>query len=535
MKFRIIGLSSLLSAGLLFGAVPAAHAKKTVKASAKADVSVQVHTSGKIKRATAYKSGQKVKAVHVCTPTKRSSTVAELKVRKKARLQKKADITKEITLRKKAHATAKSKVKTKSAETKKSKGKVTAQGRLKVKAEGSVKAKAKLVASAKSKVEAKAKLVASAKSKVEATAKLVASAKANLQLKVSLKADASAKLQLDKDALAKLSAKGGIKINLSLNSSLKASLKKAKAEVAASQKKLKTAEAEETKAKKDVTNAEKKEKAAVAAEEKAEKDEAAAIAAQKKAEEDEAAAVAAQKKVEEDEAAAIAAKEKAEADEAQAQKEADEAKAKLDAENAELKRIEEELKRIEEETQAELKEDKQPGVKEVVIEPPPKEPSENAFGYEKPVWGCFEGEVMFIEKNSQKLPTDYSKYKVESQVYACEWNIPQRSFDSGFPGVEEKFEWFAIKYTGMFNLAEGGEYNFRINSDDGTKLYIDGELVVNNDGVHPPESKSRKINLEAGDHELVLEYFQGPRYHIALQVFVTPPGGTEEIFSVRGE
>jgi len=41
------------------------------------------------------------------------------------------------------------------------------------------------------------------------------------------------------------------------------------------------------------------------------------------------------------------------------------------------------------------------------------------------------------------------------------------------------------------------------------------------------------IELAAGDHSLVLEYFQGPRYEIALQVFVTPPGGTEGIFSVR--
>lgn len=54
-----------------------------------------------------------------------------------------------------------------------------------------------------------------------------------------------------------------------------------------------------------------------------------------------------------------------------------------------------------------------------------------------------------------------------------------------------------------------------------------------NDGQHPPTSASGSITLTAGDHELVLEYFQGPRYLIALQVWVTPPGGTEQIFSVR--
>ena len=82
-------------------------------------------------------------------------------------------------------------------------------------------------------------------------------------------------------------------------------------------------------------------------------------------------------------------------------------------------------------------------------------------------------------------------------------------------------------------MTEAGTYQFRINSDDGTKLYIDGELVLDNDGVHPPRSRSGSVDLEAGDHELVLEYFQGPRYHICLQVWVTAPGAEEEIFSVR--
>ena len=61
----------------------------------------------------------------------------------------------------------------------------------------------------------------------------------------------------------------------------------------------------------------------------------------------------------------------------------------------------------------------------------------------------------------------------------------------------------------------------------------DGNPVVMNDGVHPPKSVSGSVTLSAGDQELVLEYFQGPRYHIALQVWVTPPGGSEQIFSVR--
>jgi hypothetical protein len=174
-----------------------------------------------------------------------------------------------------------------------------------------------------------------------------------------------------------------------------------------------------------------------------------------------------------------------------------------------------------------------PTQEEPQVQDPPAEPSDNDFGYTEPVYGCFQGEVMFIEPNSPKLPTNYSGYSVAATLYACEWDIPVRSFDSGFPGVEDQFEWFAIRYTGAFSVAEAGTYTFRINSDDGTRLTIDGNLVVDNDGTHPPQSKSGTIELTAGDHNLVLEYFQGPRYHIALQVYVTAPGGEEGIFSVR--
>ena len=78
-----------------------------------------------------------------------------------------------------------------------------------------------------------------------------------------------------------------------------------------------------------------------------------------------------------------------------------------------------------------------------------------------------------------------------------------------------------------------GEWTFRVSSDDGVKLYIDGKLVLDNDGVHPPKVKSGKVNLSKGDHDMVLEYFQGPRYHINLQLYATPPRGEEGLFSVR--
>ncbi len=165
--------------------------------------------------------------------------------------------------------------------------------------------------------------------------------------------------------------------------------------------------------------------------------------------------------------------------------------------------------------------------------PPPAEPPPNVFGYEEPVLGCFEGQVFPLAPNTQKLPTSYDALTPVSVLYACEWDIAPRAWDQGFPGIADRFEWFAIRYTGGFRVAEAGEYGFRISSDDGAKLTIDGQEVVDNDGQHAPKEARGKVQLAKGDHPMVLQYFQGPRFQINLQLWVTPPGKAEELFTVR--
>jgi PA14 domain len=164
---------------------------------------------------------------------------------------------------------------------------------------------------------------------------------------------------------------------------------------------------------------------------------------------------------------------------------------------------------------------------------PPQEPPPNVFGYEKPVLGCFEGQVFPLKAEATKLPTSYDALTPVAVVYACEWDIAPRAWEQGFPGVADRFEWFAIRYGGAFRVADAGAYAFRISSDDGARVFIDGKQVLDNDGQHPPQEARGTIQLGAGDHQMVLEYFQGPRYHINLQLWVTPPGKPEELFTVR--
>ncbi len=68
---------------------------------------------------------------------------------------------------------------------------------------------------------------------------------------------------------------------------------------------------------------------------------------------------------------------------------------------------------------------------------------------------------------------------------------------------------YVIWYEADFSASLDAEYLFSTVSDDGTLLYVNGQLVVNNDGNHGMEEKSGKIFLQAGTHRLRMGYYQG--------------------------
>ena len=134
----------------------------------------------------------------------------------------------------------------------------------------------------------------------------------------------------------------------------------------------------------------------------------------------------------------------------------------------------------------------------------------------------FRGEVYHIKPESRKLP-DFSKLKSEGAIYTPALNVPSRSFHEGFPGVSDRFEWFAIDYTARFWVSEPGTYRFALASDDGSILYIDGKPVIRNDGVHPVVERTGDMKLKKGVHSIRVSYYQGPRFHVALVLRVLKP------------
>ncbi len=82
-----------------------------------------------------------------------------------------------------------------------------------------------------------------------------------------------------------------------------------------------------------------------------------------------------------------------------------------------------------------------------------------------------------------------------------------------------KSRMYGIIYTGYINVNEDAEFEFSTLSDDGSKLYIDDELVVDNDGKHARFEIAAGIKLNKGLHKIKVAYFDtGGGYQ--LQVYV---------------
>lgn len=89
------------------------------------------------------------------------------------------------------------------------------------------------------------------------------------------------------------------------------------------------------------------------------------------------------------------------------------------------------------------------------------------------------------------------KPQASGVVPRIEMNVPQK----------KENDKFALRFSGAIQIPKTEKYTFYTASDDGSRLYIDGKLLVDNDGLHGMSEKGAPLYLAAGPHELVVTYF----------------------------
>lgn len=141
-----------------------------------------------------------------------------------------------------------------------------------------------------------------------------------------------------------------------------------------------------------------------------------------------------------------------------------------------------------------------------------------------------EGRVFHLKEGTTELPK-LSRMRPVGTVYTTALSIWPQHFDAGFPNITDRFEWFAIEYTGRIWIEKPGCYKWSLLADDGARLYLNDKLIIDNDGVHRAVALSGGATLTRGVHEIKVEYFQGPRLTVALVLAVAPPDEPWRLFS----
>ncbi|KAJ9452835.1 putative heme-binding peroxidase [Diplonema papillatum] len=85
---------------------------------------------------------------------------------------------------------------------------------------------------------------------------------------------------------------------------------------------------------------------------------------------------------------------------------------------------------------------------------------------------------------------------------------------------------FATIHVGHLDVPEEGEYIMYLTSDDGSRMYLDGLLAINNGGQHGPQEVDAKVYLTAGLHPIVVQYFESGGSSDILRLEWDPPGAS---------
>jgi hypothetical protein len=89
--------------------------------------------------------------------------------------------------------------------------------------------------------------------------------------------------------------------------------------------------------------------------------------------------------------------------------------------------------------------------------------------------------------------------------------------------VRKRDEEYGLSFEGLIDAPRDGVYTFYTESNDGSRLTIDGKEVVDNDGLHQAETRAGIVAMKQGYHRIKVNYFQAGM-RSALAVYWSGPG-----------
>ena len=121
--------------------------------------------------------------------------------------------------------------------------------------------------------------------------------------------------------------------------------------------------------------------------------------------------------------------------------------------------------------------------------------------------------ILKIQANKDDISSidDIRKIKLSSIKFIDTINFPSSKYlthlKHGPIGFDKNY---FLDFRGKFNTLEKGEYEIKITSDDGYKLFIDDKIISQHIKDRPANSFDEiEIELDQGFHDFFMTYFQG--------------------------
>ncbi|MEC4982907.1 MAG: PA14 domain-containing protein [Oscillatoria sp. PMC 1068.18] len=97
------------------------------------------------------------------------------------------------------------------------------------------------------------------------------------------------------------------------------------------------------------------------------------------------------------------------------------------------------------------------------------------------------------------------------------------NWDKNSPDQAIEADTFSVRWTGQIEAPTTEKYTFYLTSDDGVRLWINGNLIINNWTDHAPTENQGSIELQAGEkYDIRLDYFENKGGAVSSLSWSTP-------------
>src|SRR5262249_5946275 len=97
------------------------------------------------------------------------------------------------------------------------------------------------------------------------------------------------------------------------------------------------------------------------------------------------------------------------------------------------------------------------------------------------------------------------------------------NWGSGSPAASVPVDHFSARWTGQVQAQYSQTYTFYTDSDDGVRLWVNGQQLINNWTDHSPTENSGTIALVAGQkYSIIMEYYEDAGGAVAKLLWSSP-------------